>query len=540
MAPVDERATSSGARSTRCGHRLTGRPQPLAGDPPGGVRRCGCRLVVRRLRRRPPGSCRRRPRGDAHRSGSSACRSRCRTRPTWPPWSIDSIRRRPPSRQRQHRERGTATTWSARRPTAPGFVASLDDVGVAGRRRLDRRAWAPAVAARVGRRRTRSRRVRPKDRGGQSIGTNVPNDAAALARGWPSVGTVTTTWRAPTSSSTPRAIGMGVDPSSADAMVISRAIRGSCRTGQAAVDLVYHPLETALAPSRWRQRRGARTVDGLGMLVHQAALQQRIWLADHPGVDPAAVVDTTAMRHCRRTPPSDRGSKFQGCDRDCQASGPIRPEDLGSERGDGRVNGCCGTSRRASRTGRGSSSSSRASRPGLPITVEQIQAEMARRRLGYGRGPRQRFEADELTLIGGVRHGRTLGSPVAIEIKQLRVEALRQVARGDEPRARRDQAAAHPGAPRSRRPRRHAEVRVHRCARRARAGERPRNGCACCGGCACQGAAVDTSGSSVISHVIQMGSGSACPTGHPGRRPNSSTASTRARCGVSTWPPPTT
>ena len=54
---------------------------------------------------------------------------------------------------------------------------------------------------------------------------------------------------------------------------------------------------------------------------------------------------------------------------------------------------------------------------GLEITVEEIQAEMARRRLGYGRGPRQKFEQDELTLIGGVRHGRTLGSPVVIEIK---------------------------------------------------------------------------------------------------------------------------
>jgi len=54
---------------------------------------------------------------------------------------------------------------------------------------------------------------------------------------------------------------------------------------------------------------------------------------------------------------------------------------------------------------------------GLEITVEMIQAEMARRRLGYGRGPRQRFEVDELTLLGGVRHGRTLGSPMAIEIK---------------------------------------------------------------------------------------------------------------------------
>ena len=53
---------------------------------------------------------------------------------------------------------------------------------------------------------------------------------------------------------------------------------------------------------------------------------------------------------------------------------------------------------------------------GLPVTVEDIQAELARRRLGYGRGPRMRFEQDEVTLVGGVRHGRTLGSPVAIEI----------------------------------------------------------------------------------------------------------------------------
>jgi chorismate synthase len=53
---------------------------------------------------------------------------------------------------------------------------------------------------------------------------------------------------------------------------------------------------------------------------------------------------------------------------------------------------------------------------GLAVTVEQIQDELARRRLGYGRGPRMRFEKDEVTLVGGVRHGRTLGSPVAIEI----------------------------------------------------------------------------------------------------------------------------
>jgi chorismate synthase len=53
---------------------------------------------------------------------------------------------------------------------------------------------------------------------------------------------------------------------------------------------------------------------------------------------------------------------------------------------------------------------------GLPITVGEIQGELARRRLGFGRGPRMRFEADEVTLVAGIRHGRTLGSPVAIEI----------------------------------------------------------------------------------------------------------------------------
>ncbi len=53
---------------------------------------------------------------------------------------------------------------------------------------------------------------------------------------------------------------------------------------------------------------------------------------------------------------------------------------------------------------------------GLLVTAEDIQRGLARRRLGFGRGPRMRFEADEVTLLGGVRHGRTLGSPVAIEI----------------------------------------------------------------------------------------------------------------------------
>jgi chorismate synthase len=53
---------------------------------------------------------------------------------------------------------------------------------------------------------------------------------------------------------------------------------------------------------------------------------------------------------------------------------------------------------------------------GLLVTADDIGKALARRRLGFGRGPRMRFEADEVTLLAGVRHGRTLGSPIAIEV----------------------------------------------------------------------------------------------------------------------------
>jgi chorismate synthase len=57
---------------------------------------------------------------------------------------------------------------------------------------------------------------------------------------------------------------------------------------------------------------------------------------------------------------------------------------------------------------------------GLPahveVTSKDIADALARRRLGYGRGARMKFEQDEIELIGGVRHGRTLGSPVAIRV----------------------------------------------------------------------------------------------------------------------------
>lgn len=53
---------------------------------------------------------------------------------------------------------------------------------------------------------------------------------------------------------------------------------------------------------------------------------------------------------------------------------------------------------------------------GLEVSRAEIAGELGRRRLGFGRGPRMRFEQDEIELLSGIRHGRTLGSPVAIEI----------------------------------------------------------------------------------------------------------------------------
>lgn len=53
---------------------------------------------------------------------------------------------------------------------------------------------------------------------------------------------------------------------------------------------------------------------------------------------------------------------------------------------------------------------------GIPVTTQDVQDALARRRLGYGRGARMKFEQDAVTILGGVRHGRTLGSPVAIQV----------------------------------------------------------------------------------------------------------------------------
>jgi chorismate synthase len=53
---------------------------------------------------------------------------------------------------------------------------------------------------------------------------------------------------------------------------------------------------------------------------------------------------------------------------------------------------------------------------GVRITSDDIRKQLARRRLGYGRGARMKFEADDVTVLAGVRHGVTLGGPIAVQI----------------------------------------------------------------------------------------------------------------------------
>ncbi len=53
---------------------------------------------------------------------------------------------------------------------------------------------------------------------------------------------------------------------------------------------------------------------------------------------------------------------------------------------------------------------------GVPVSLDAIRAHLARRKLGHGRGSRMKFEQDELTISAGVRHGLSLGSPIAVRI----------------------------------------------------------------------------------------------------------------------------
>ena len=115
---------------------------------------------------------------------------------------------------------------------------------------------------------------------------------------------------------------------------------------------------------------------------------------------------------------------------------------------------------------------------GVSVTTGDVRDALARRRLGYGRGARMKFEHDAVRFLGGVRHGVHHGRPGRGRGRQHRVA---QVGDRDEPRPGRRRRAgragpqrpAHPAPPRPRRPGRDAEVRLRRRPPRARARERP-------------------------------------------------------------------
>ena len=54
---------------------------------------------------------------------------------------------------------------------------------------------------------------------------------------------------------------------------------------------------------------------------------------------------------------------------------------------------------------------------GVPIEITKIDADLKRRMGGYGRGKRMKIEDDQARIVGGVRHGQTLGSPIAYFIE---------------------------------------------------------------------------------------------------------------------------
>ena len=68
---------------------------------------------------------------------------------------------------------------------------------------------------------------------------------------------------------------------------------------------------------------------------------------------------------------------------------------------------------------------------GVELTSEHIRRALARRRLGYGRGARMKFEEDRVRILGGVRHGLTQGGPVSLEIANTEWPKWREVMSAD-------------------------------------------------------------------------------------------------------------
>ena len=177
---------------------------------------------------------------------------------------------------------------------------------------------------------------------------------------------------------------------------------------------------------------------------------------------------------------------------------------------------------------------------GVRVTSDDIAAQLARRRLGYGRGARMKFEQDQVTVLAGVRHGSTLGGPIAVEIGNSEWPKWETVMASDpvDP-AQLDTEAAR-NAPLTRPRPGHADFAgmlkygfddARPVLERASARETAARVAA---GTVAREFLRQALGVEVVSHVISIGASD--PT--TARRPPRPTwpASTRARCGPSTRP----
>ena len=147
------------------------------------------------------------------------------------------------------------------------------------------------------------------------------------------------------------------------------------------VDIIYDPWPTALAIAA--KSAGCTVVSGLDLLVGQALLQIELMT----GRSVAADVLYAALESERARSPA-RGRLLI----------MLRWLTAGESHGPALV----------------------AILEGLPahvlITSGDIADALARRRLGFGRGARMKFEADAVTILGGIRHGETQGGPIAIQV----------------------------------------------------------------------------------------------------------------------------
>jgi chorismate synthase len=163
---------------------------------------------------------------------------------------------------------------------------------------------------------------------------------------------------------------------------------------------------------------------------------------------------------------------------------------------------------------------------GLAITTEAVQDELARRRLGFGRGPRMRFERDEVALLAGIRHGRTLGSPIGIEIANTEWERWKDEMSPDPGVTARPLTAPRPGHADLAGMQKYALSDARDVLERASARETAARVAA---GVVAR-AVLEVLGASVLSHTVALGGVVADPSARPGPEDRDRVDEDEVRC----------